>query len=87
MDYKFVKTVGVFDTRNFEFTVCGDSRYNCCNTLRKAWKVHRSQYNIKDRSWLDELIDGDNLEDNIRWFDDVKSGQVYRDAEIIYERT
>ena len=49
--------VGIFDTRNFEFVLVGDTKSHCCQLLKKAWKEHRKIYNADPRNYLDELID------------------------------
>ena len=82
MKTKQDNTIGIFETRNFEFIVCGDSRYHCIQLFRKAWKQHVKEWGAPHSGWLQDLIkDDQRLEDEINWLDDVESGQVYREKE------
>jgi len=88
MNKKPVKTVGVFNTRNFEFVVCGDSRYHCCQLLKEAWKEHRKVYNADPRNYLDDLIDQSWEElqwEFSNWFEDIHSGDMFIEGDKINE--
>ena len=81
--------IGEFTTRNFDFVTCGASKEECVNLFQSAWKKHKKEYGAPMDSWLDDLILDENWEevaDNFRWYD-AKPGVVYRDGDILYERS
>lgn len=75
--------IGEFDTRSFTFTVIGTSRKDCVRLLKKSWKTHCKQWGMdEDNHYLDQFTD---LESDMRFFENIAIGEVYRDGELLYK--